>query len=442
MKEHTRHRIEDTWSGTAVHRPSTVEHSHYVNRPRWSHAAQDGKLPNGFGAKKHSWPFFGHDQHPLPSVQTESRPLVDSDTNDTSTHEIGSTLSFTEKYGRCLEILHYGSNSTTRLHERKSSTSSESFTSKSPRLLAVKVFRYNILDLNKCLSQNPSTTHCSPSSISNHHPDHPNILQITDLLYNERSELCLVMPFCSGGDLHELLSCRGSLSSNEADCIIAQILRALSFLHDHDTAHRDVRLETILLTAHGAVKLAGFGNGHVRRIWDKCVIPVQEESERPQHPLPSTRQTSSWSFSLPWLFTPFKAHEGDAIRGSGDYASSTASFPGISLPYIPPEGLKYRIRRSTDEDDEYENDPRPADIWSTAIIYLALIYGRLPWRCTRPRREDTRYLEYLRARMEEDGYPPIEALGKVFTELPLSKIELLLLNFCYSSDGEMLSMRC
>lgn len=92
--------------------------------------------------------------------------------------------------------------------------------------------------------------------------------------------------------------------------------------------------------------------------------------------------------------------------------NSTASFPGISQPYIPPEGLKYRLRGSDESDEEYENDPRPADIWSTAIVYLALIYGRLPWRSTRPRREDTRFLEYLRARLEEDGYPPIEALGK------------------------------
>ncbi|KAJ5242559.1 uncharacterized protein N7469_000886 [Penicillium citrinum] len=418
MKDHTHHRPENYWSDTAVHRPIAAQHYHYLKRPKWSHGAQEGKFTNGHGARKYSWPFCGHEQPPLPSVPTECRPLMGSDTDDTPTRVPESTSpvkGFTEKYGRCLEILHYGSNSTTRLHQSTSSTSSP----KSSQLLAIKVYRYNILDLSNSRSHNVSNvvagTSCSPCSISNHHPDHPNILQIMDLLYNERSELCLVMPFCEGGDLHELLSCHGPLPSNEADCIIAQILRALSYLHEHDTAHRDIRLETVLLTAHGAVKLAGFGNGHIRRLWNECAIPIQE-SESSQHSPPSNRQHSSWSFSLPWLFAPFKSHDGEPLHSSVGFMNSTASFPGISQPYIPPEGLKYRLRGSDKSDEEYENDPRPADIWSTAIVYLALIYGRLPWRSTRPRREDTRYLEYLRARLEEDGYPPIEALGKVFSK--------------------------
>lgn len=85
------------------------------------------------------------------------------------------------------------------------------------------------------------------------------------------------------------------------------------------------------------------------------------------------------------------------------------------MPYIPPEGLRYRAHHSTREsDDVYDgDDPRPADVWSAAIIYLAMIKGRLPWRSTRPRCEDTRYLEYLSSRLDEDGYPPIEALGRV-----------------------------
>jgi hypothetical protein len=94
----------------------------------------------------------------------------------------------------------------------------------------------------------------------------------------------------------------------------------------------------------------------------------------------------------------------------------------MSLPYIPPEGFTYRPRRPSwrdtikcdeDEDEEEVRDPRPADVWATAIIYLALVTGRLLWRSARPHREDARYLEYLQCRLGEDGYPPIEALGKV-----------------------------
>lgn len=417
MKDNSRH--YDAWTGIAVHRPKLAAHYHYVTRPKWSPGAQDGKFPNGQGARKHSWPFFGNEEPALASVSTDRQPLVRADTDVTSSLELESTLSFTEKYGRCLEILHYGSNSTTRLHESKPAHFKSSSSSKQPpRFYAIKVYRHNILDSNNPLFHAPS---CSQLSISNLHPNHPNILQITDLLYNERSELCLVTPFCGGGDLHELLSRHGPLPSTEADCLMAQILRALSFLHAHNTAHRDVRLETVVLTANGAVKLAGFGNGHIRRLWNESaiVIPEAEEDEESMTPRPraqSHSQPSTWSFSLPWLLSPFKHdQQHNAARGYGDYSSSSASFPGISMPYIPPEGLRYRAHRSTHEsDDVYDgDDPRPADVWSAAIIYLAMINGRLPWRSTRPRFEDTRFLEYLGSRLDVDGYSPIEALGRV-----------------------------
>lgn len=399
MKDHSHQ--QDAWTGIALDRPDLAAHYHSVTRSKRSPGARDGKIPHGdHSARKHSWPFFTNERASLASVSTDRQPLVRSDT-DAASLITESTLSFTERYGRCLEILHYGSSSTTRLHENKRSLSA------SPQLLAIKIYRYSILDF-----PNTHSRTCPSISISDLHPHHPNILQITDLLYNERSELCLVMPFCEGGDLHELLSRHGPLPSNEADCITAQILRALSFLHEHETAHRDVRLETILLTANGAVKLAGFGDGHIRRIWNECTIPLPAETEEEALQQRSQSQPSSWSFSLPWLLSPFKSHE-RTIRGPGDFSSSSASFPGMSLPFIPPEVFRYRSRHSQQENDEYDNDPRPADVWSTAIVYLVLINGRLPWRSTRPHREDERYLEYLRGRVGEDGYPPIEALGSV-----------------------------
>jgi hypothetical protein len=47
------------------------------------------------------------------------------------------------------------------------------------------------------------------------------------------------------------------------------------------------------------------------------------------------------------------------------------------------------------------------------MIYMTLITGRLLWHSARPRGEDGRYLEYIRCRDDEDGYSPIEALGRV-----------------------------
>lgn len=426
--EHLRH--QDAWTAVAVHRPNlapSTAHHHYLTRPKWSTSSQDPSVDDACQSAKRGIPVLRNEHRSsLASVSTAERPLLRSST----TNSLASTFPpqpapepqrpFTDKYGRCLEILHYGTNSTVRLHQTKLSP----YGVKSKQLFAIKVYRYHNTIVDNPTPLTRAST-CSPSAIANIHPHHPNILPITDLLYNERSELCLVMPFCAGGDLHELLSRSGPLSTPEADCITAQILRALSFLHEHGTAHRDIRLETVLLTAHGAVKLAGFGDGHIRRVWNECAIaptPADTDAELDAHP----HSTRSWSFSLPWILAPF-SHVSPAKGSTGDTANSTTSFPGMSLPYIPPEGFGHRPRRRSwrdtidcDEDDEEEDDddhgvrdPRPADVWATAIIYLALITGRLLWRCARPHREDAKYLEYLQCRLGEDGYPPIEALGNV-----------------------------
>ncbi|KAJ5663934.1 hypothetical protein N7507_004665 [Penicillium longicatenatum] len=404
-----RHR-PDVWTANSVHRPDQVPHNHYVTHAKWS---QDSHLHDASqNVAKRGWSVFKSDHQPtLAFVSTNQQPLTRSETSTTDSNQPliqDVCRPFAERYGRCMDILHYGANSTVRLHQDRLAGPE----SKHKPLVAIKVYRYNILD-----SANPlyRPSYCSPGLISDLHPHHPNILPIIDLLYNERSELCLVMPICAGGDLHELVSHNGGpIPTNEADCIIAQVFRALSFLHEQNTAHCDIRMETILLTEHGSVKLAGFGDGHIRRLWSECAMPT-EETFRPRsqsHPASS----AAWSFSLPWLFCASRATP--SPRSSSDVAHSTASFPGISLPYIPPEAFHSPshtalAHRDLSEENDKDNDPRPADVWATAIIYVALITGRLIWRSARPHHEDPVYLDYLDCRHSEDGYPPIEALGKV-----------------------------
>lgn len=330
----------------------------------------------------------------LPLLRQESAPSI---SNQSESPLVSANLPFTEKYGRCHHIVHYGAHSTTRLHSRDK------------QLFAIKVYRRPIVE------RKPQCAYHSTSI----HPSHPNILPILDLLYNERGEFCVVMPYCAGGDLNSLLAHNSPLPTQEADCIITQILRALAFLHAHNTAHRDVRLETVLLTARGAVKLAGFGDGHIRRIWEESCALGPAESEtlppQPQHP-----PQGAWSFPLLWTlssfcrnFDYFSRDDGHTIAAN----SSTPSFMGMSRPYIPPEGFRNK-GHSPSYCQNYGGhytayDPRPADVWATAMVYMALVNDHLLWRSACPNQEDGRYLEYLHSRCEQDGYPPIESLGQV-----------------------------
>lgn len=344
---------------------------------------------------------------------SDQQPLLGPESTSTyQTIAPDPYLPFAAKYGRCLEILHYGSNSTVRLHQSKNKPS---------ELLAVKVYRYNILDPSY------SSLHascCSSESLANLHPTHPNILPVTDLLYNESSELCLVMPYCAGRDLHELLYRTGPVPALKADYILAQILRGLAFLHEHGIAHRDIRLETVLLTEHGVVKIAGFGDGHIRHVWAEGAISVERTDEEME--IPHSPQAPWWSSCLPWLWSCF-CRPGMKGRGTGRIAIPSASFPGISLAYTPPEVFRRRSFRPPRRGDETEvqiedyDDPRPADVWATAMVYVALITGRLLWKSACSSHHDGQYLSYLQGRTEE-GYPPLELFERVFLPiLPLEK---------------------
>lgn len=363
----------------------TVNHHHYV---------KPGKL-SVQRLSKDTIQTCGHltdsnaDLPRLESVSTEHRLLLRQQSSSSPNH------SFTAQYGRCRQMVHYGINSTTRLHE-----------SRDKQLLAIKVYRRSIL--REC----PDTSHSALL-----HPDHPNILSILDLLHNERGELCLVTPYCSGGDLNTLLSRNGPLPVQEADCVITQILRALEFLHGQATAHRDIRLETVLLTARGAVKLAGFGDGYTRRIWESSQSRRTESDET--LPPPSQPQ-ETWSFTLPWLLISLCQGSDLCSRGTSNKIAanpSTPSYVGMSLPYISPEGFRSQIPPSIHRYGETGSrvycDPRPADVWATAITYMALITDGMLWRSACPHREDGQYLDYLQSRCRKNGYPPIQSLGQV-----------------------------
>lgn len=408
MGEGHRHQ-KNAWRAVSTHQANQAVHHHYLKRAQQSPRSS---FSNTRSCVRSFWFNTGSDS-------TDRQPLLSSETESTPPWCYSASpefhIPFTEKYGRCLAILHYGNNSTIRLQQWKTPGSSQ-------KLFAVKVYRHNILQNFSDSSSHSS--YCSPVQLADLHPRHPNILPIIDLLHNERSELCLVMPYCTGGDLHELLCRTGPLPTFEADCLVTQILRALAFLHKNNIAHRDIRLETVLLTEQGAVKLAGFGDGHVRRLWAKSVIPAEaEETQSP--PITPSRPSSWWVGCFPSLLSSLTTLT--STRGYGGTPGCSASFPEISLPYIPPEGFHHRpyhFLRDRDRacNNQAHPDPRPADVWATAIIYVALVTGRLLWRSARPGYEDPRYLSYLDDRCEY-GYPQIEVLGEVIPTLGRKRVQ-------------------
>ncbi|OJI99685.1 hypothetical protein ASPVEDRAFT_39065 [Aspergillus versicolor CBS 583.65] len=140
------------------------------------------------------------------------------------------------------------------------------------------------------------------------------------------------MEYCAGGDLHSLIVASNSLRPAEADCLFKQLIRGLAYLHEEGIAHRDLKPENLLLTHRGCLKICDFGTAE--RFYSKGDEHIRFSTER---------------------------------RGSA--------------PYISPEqhlGQGF--------------DPRAADVWAAAVIYIAMRSGRNVWKEATSR--DERFEEF------------------------------------------------
>ena len=89
--------------------------------------------------------------------------------------------------------------------------------------------------------------------------NHPNIVACYES-FIEGTTLCIVMAFCSGGDLGVVLQKKkGSLPEEMILDWFVQICLAIKHVHDHKILHRDVKPQNMFLAADGLLKLGDFG---------------------------------------------------------------------------------------------------------------------------------------------------------------------------------------
>ncbi|KAI9762011.1 MAG: hypothetical protein M4579_000647 [Chaenotheca gracillima] len=161
---------------------------------------------------------------------------------------------------------------------------------------------------------------------------HPNLVE-TVRLCTHSGRWNHVMEYCPQGELFSLVQ-KGYMEEADRLCLFKQLLRGVAYLHEHGIAHRDIKLENLLMTNEGHLKITDFGVSEVF-----CG----------EHP---------------------------GLRASGgecgkNMRENRKCAPGIcgSLPYIAPEVLEKK--------GEY--DPRPLDVWSCALVYLTMRYRGSPW---------------------------------------------------------------
>ena len=87
--------------------------------------------------------------------------------------------------------------------------------------------------------------------------------------------LILIMEFCPGGDLFDQLYKHKSFTVADTRIFSSQVLLPLEYLHALSIVHRDLKLENILVSADGALKLTDFGFAKKikYRSWTLCGTP-------------------------------------------------------------------------------------------------------------------------------------------------------------------------
>mmetsp|Transcript_4615 Transcript_4615/g.12883 ORF Transcript_4615/g.12883 Transcript_4615/m.12883 type:complete len:313 (-) Transcript_4615:186-1124(-) len=97
--------------------------------------------------------------------------------------------------------------------------------------------------------------------------NHPNIAKVFET-FSGALQVCIVMELCKGGELFDALEeqCHGrTCSEEESRHIFRQVMCAVSYMHEHGLAHRDLKLENFLIEERDAalstctIKLIDFG---------------------------------------------------------------------------------------------------------------------------------------------------------------------------------------
>ena len=87
---------------------------------------------------------------------------------------------------------------------------------------------------------------------------HKNIVRLYEILETPR-HIFIVMEYCEGGDIMNYILNRKRLTEFESLKYFHQLINALYYLHSQNIAHRDIKIDNLLLDSNFDLKLIDFG---------------------------------------------------------------------------------------------------------------------------------------------------------------------------------------
>jgi hypothetical protein len=240
----------------------------------YSHVTDSGSDRSGFGEKKHGSMselkrFFrlgGHshkDKHHKHGQQES--PAGSAPASRKSSHKSGTRTpphqappsnnvpfmdehSLEAKYGKFGKVLGSGAGGSVRLLKR----SSDGVT------FAVKQFRdKHSWESEKDYSKKVTAEFCIGSTLH-----HGNIIETMDII-QENHRWFEVMEYAPYDLFATVMT--GKMTREEIACAFLQIVNGVSYLHSMGLAHRDLKLDNVVVSEHGIMKVIDFGSATVFR---------------------------------------------------------------------------------------------------------------------------------------------------------------------------------
>lgn len=155
---------------------------------------------------------------------------------------------------------------------------------------------------------------------------HVNIIETLDII-QEGQNFYEIMEFAPNDLFNIVMS--GKMTREEIACCWRQLLNGVEYMQQMGLAHRDLKLDNMVLDERGIVKIIDFG----------CAVVNKYPHET-------------------------RVHKSKGICGSD--------------PYIAPEQFT-----------EPDYDARLTDLWSCAIVFICMSIRRFPWRLPRPEKDQS-----------------------------------------------------
>ncbi|KAF4973843.1 hypothetical protein FZEAL_9189 [Fusarium zealandicum] len=277
-------------------------------------SASTGIVNPGHGSMADLKRFFrksAHNHHhkkressPAPSIKAGTKTPPSS--KSTQQLPFGEDHGLSSKYGKLGKFLGSGAGGSVRLMKRKDDGT----------VFAVKEFRArHTYETEKEYNKKVTAEFCVGSTLH-----HGNIIETLDIL-QEKGRWYEVMEYAPF-DLFAIVM-TGRMSREEITCCFLQILNGVTYLHSVGLAHRDLKLDNVVVSDKGIMKIIDFGSAHV--------------------------------FKYPF--------ETDTVAAKGIVGSD---------PYLAPEVY-----------DSKDYDAVAVDIWSLAIIFCCMTLRRFPWKVPR-----------------------------------------------------------